>query len=231
MCYNTAEGELDVSMLTELIGEHKITDVELGGGEPTLHPELDVFVKACIERDIPVNIATNGSILREDIIALPKKELITWLVSIYSANPDVHDRITRANHYHTAMKNIQELKKHFKVGLNTAIYNGNFDEVDEMIVLGKDLDIPLRINLVYPVGRGKNVKVLTHKQVKELQSKVIVECIFNRGVDSPLIRPNNCYAIRDYFGIPKTRDCPVDIGSKIYVNQKGKRSVCEFMEE
>jgi len=35
-----------------------------GGGEPTLHPKFDVFVKACVDRGIPFSLITNGTRLR-----------------------------------------------------------------------------------------------------------------------------------------------------------------------
>ena len=229
-CYNTgSNGDLGFDAFKEWI-TNDISVVEIGGGEPMLHPRLPDFIEYCTERKKKVNIVTNGSLLNSRLFDIENKDSVEFLVSLHGVG-DVHNEITGTNNYDAILQNIQELGEHFRIGLNTAIYKKNLDQVDSLIALSRSLCLPIRFNLVYLVGRGKYIELIDDFELKRLQGRLTQEKIVNPLVDSPLTRPNNCVAIERFYGIPKTGLCPVDTNSKVYVDQSGKRSRCEFYGE
>jgi len=69
--------------------------VILTGGEPFTRPDFLEIVTAARKRRLSVTIFTNGTLLTESQIAALRSLFIDEIhVSIYSANADIHDRIT-----------------------------------------------------------------------------------------------------------------------------------------
>ncbi|MBW3018476.1 radical SAM protein [Candidatus Woesearchaeota archaeon] len=229
-CYNTGKnGDMDLDMFKGFVTED-ITMVEIGGGEPMLHTKLPEFIRYCADNDKKVNVVTNGSLLNKRLFELDNKDSIEFIVSLHGID-DVHNSIVGANNYRTALNNVQELKQYFRTGINTSLYKKNKDQIDSLIVISQSLGVPVRFNLVYPVGKGKAVELIDDFDLKILQGRLTQERIVNPLVDSPLTRPNNCLAIERHYHIPRINRCPVDIDAKVYVNQLGKRSRCEFYGE
>jgi MoaA/NifB/PqqE/SkfB family radical SAM enzyme len=229
-CYNTGKnGDMDFEMFKGFVKDD-ICIVEIGGGEPMLHPQLPDFIRYCTDKSKKVNIVTNGSLLNRRLFELENKDSIEFIVSLHGIE-DKHNDIVGANHYNAAVDNLKELKRYFRTGINTSLYKKNKDQIDSLVVLSQSLDVPIRFNLVYPVGKGKDVELIDEFDRKVLQGRLTQERIINPLVDSPLTRPNNCLAIEKYYDIPRIKKCPVDLGTKIYVNQLGKISRCEFYGE
>lgn len=70
--------------------------VTFSGGEPFTHKQFAEMLIHARNNDFSINILTNGTLIRNEIIpVLQQVNLNMVQVSIYSMEPEIHDRITR----------------------------------------------------------------------------------------------------------------------------------------
>lgn len=77
----------------DALGLSKLT---VSGGEPTLYPGLLELIAAGKNRGWEIGLNTNGSLIDETrAVSLQKAGLDRVMISLYSAEPELHDRIRR----------------------------------------------------------------------------------------------------------------------------------------
>ena len=156
------------------------------------------------------------------------KEKVFVQASVNASNPQLYNEIHGKNLYHKALENIKKIKSFFKTTLSSTIYQENLNDVPNLINLADNLNLPIRFNLVFPVGKGKDVDRLDAKQVDQLRGYLLKQRILKGAkIDSPLIHTNNCPALAKTYKIQKEGSCPLDHG-KVYVSPNGERKGCEF---
>ena len=75
--------------------ELNIINVILSGGEPLLHKSIIPFLRKCRELDLSVNVLTNLTLLTDDVVnEMKMNPLISVQTSLYSIDPEIHDKIT-----------------------------------------------------------------------------------------------------------------------------------------
>lgn len=157
--------QIDSNRLIELLGEFKECGVNavvfLGGGEPTIHPQLERIIASTDEIGLEYGIISNGS--RLDRVA-PYKDspLFKWVrVSLDAANETTWIKIHQPKNledygFEHVLKNIHDLKNprvDFLRGISLIVGTENYQEIYDFIELGKSLGIDnVRIGLEY--GRG-----------------------------------------------------------------------------
>lgn len=91
---NDIEDELYYSVLEQLRDMGVLT-LTLSGGEPMTHPKFIDYLKKAKEYDFAINILSNLTLLDDKIIKEIKSLRLTSIqVSLYSMNPEIHDKIT-----------------------------------------------------------------------------------------------------------------------------------------
>jgi radical SAM protein with 4Fe4S-binding SPASM domain len=76
--------------------EMKLLHLTLSGGEPMLHKNFTDFLRKCREYNFSINVLSNLTLLNEEIIEEMKMNpLLGVQVSVYSMDPDIHDKITQ----------------------------------------------------------------------------------------------------------------------------------------
>ena len=76
--------------------EMGLLNLTLSGGEPMLHKNFCEFLRKCKEFDFSVNILSNLTLLNNEIIyEMKTSRLSSVQVSLYSMNPEIHDKITK----------------------------------------------------------------------------------------------------------------------------------------
>ena len=213
-CYQNLDGStLSEDEILKLVDENpKARTVEIGGGEPFLDPRIVDLIRFIREKGRGVHIATNATRIPEGFLDLEDsvRGEVQIQVSIHGSNPEMYQRVHGKNLFDKVIGNTKRIKSKFDTIMTSAVYQENFNDVTNLVRLAEELDIPLRVNLVFPVGKGASVQRLK-----------------GRKIDSPLIHQNNCYAISEAYGIERKGICPFDCG-KVYVSPSGEKSSCEF---
>ncbi len=204
--------------------------IEIGGGEPFLDSRIINIIKEIRERNKDVHISTNGTSIPKKFLNLEDnvKRGIQIQVSLHASNSKLYEQVTGKNFFNKVIENIELLKNYFPVNISSTIYQNNLEDVPRIVNLSKRLELPLRVNLAFPVGNGENINRLDHKQIDQLRGYLFKENILSMGnINSPLVHENNCLALEQFYEIKKTGECPSDSG-KIYIAPNGKKSGCEF---
>jgi len=118
--------------------------VSIAGGEPLVHPQIDVIVQGLIERGKYVFLCTNAILLEKNLHSFEPSSHLILSVHLDGSEP-VHDRIVcRPGAFQTAVAAIRAAKaRGFRVMTNSTIFQGqdpatfrNF--CDELAALGTD---------------------------------------------------------------------------------------------
>ena len=232
-CYSwNLEGQLDLSDIQRITHEnpqHSI--IELGGGEPLLHPEIgDIIVYLTREAGKNVPIATNGTYVPDTFCSLPEqaKNRMCVQVSLHASNRELYGEVTgKPQLFEKVVHNIPIFKRLFPTSVNTVAYKKNFYDIPNIVDLVKKYEVQHRINLALPVGRGESVALLSQGQIADLTSYLLAEKMNGTLVDSPLLHANNCPVLENTYGIPKRGACPAEEGQKLYFSPQGIYG-CEF---
>ncbi|MEK6905488.1 MAG: radical SAM protein [Nanoarchaeota archaeon] len=232
-CYSwDLEGQLSLSDIQRIVNENPQHDIiELGGGEPLLHPEIsDIILYLTLERRKNVHVATNGTFIPESLYALPEqaRNRAHMQVSLHASNEQLYEKITgKAHLFPRVAVNIPSFKDYFQTSVNTVAYQKNFRDIPDIVGLVKQYQVPHRINLALPIGRGKEVDLLTPEQIAEITSYLLAEKMNGTQVDSSLLHANSCPVVENAYGILKKGVCPAESGQKLYFSAQGI-SGCEF---
>lgn len=244
-CYNSdTKDALTLDDIIEI--EQKYSSAvlyEIGGGEPLLHKELTPIIEYLVKKEKIVNIVTNGTVLNEKFLKLAKKypSQIEIEVSLHASNPELFKEITGKDMFDKVIGHINEYKKNFTTIITTAVYEKNFDDVQNILLLRRELGVPIRVSLIFPSGKGENVKLLSKDKIKKLTDTLMTERLFSGNYVLPTLmyadsscssfKNTNCEALKRYYGFEKEGKCPAETGEKIYIDSAKRCKTCEFLEE
>ena len=176
------DAQIDDKRLIELIYEFSECGVNsvvfLGGGEPTIHPNLEKIIEATNSSGLEYGVITNGSRL-DRIIPYKYSQAFKWVrVSLDAAKEStwvkIHNPYETKNYgFESILNNLKNLKNErpdFLRGLSFIIDTENYQEVYDFIKLGKNLGVDnVRVGLEYGKGfgeRGGNIISSVIKQIK-----------------------------------------------------------------
>ena len=204
--------------------------VEIGGGEPTLHDGLFDILHKAAESGQKINLATNGTYIPEWMLNLNShvRDATTIQVSLHAGSPELYKEITGSDSFYNVIENIRQYKDNYNTQISAAAYQKNINDIPKIAGIAEELNVPLRIALVMPIGKGKEVELLDKRQLQDLRSYLFAESFKGKKISSPLLHFNNCAALEAAYGLQKKNHCPMDCGNKQYVSQRGKTYGCEF---
>jgi radical SAM protein with 4Fe4S-binding SPASM domain len=130
--------------------------VILSGGEPLSRTDFKEVAKAFDEAGMEVSLATNGTLITEDIAEfLTRLHNVSISVSI-DGDEEVHDRLRDQDGAHRrTMGGLSALKKRgIPFDVNATIFRDNVTEVPFFTRLARDFDCDVRLSLLHPNGRG-----------------------------------------------------------------------------
>lgn len=240
-CFNDKDDnkkELKFSELKPVIDEAYnlgVFNIVLSGGEATLAKDFLKTAKYIREKRISLEVYTNGQTLYDNPKLL--NELINLFpyrisLSLYSLNPDVHDKVTgvKGSQYKT-IEVIKKLKENnILVGIKCFLTKYNANEYIELKNFAKNNGLSMSVDCKFvnnPSRNNNNVRV-TNKQLLELYTnpKSLLR------IKKPLIKYSEdffngplCYA--GYMGLAVDPNlgvycCPT---LKIKLGQIGKESL------
>jgi mycofactocin biosynthetic radical S-adenosylmethionine protein MftC len=160
-CFNlsgpSGQEELSLDTLTEIWDQAKhmgISQVRLGGGEPTVHPNFAQIVLEASARGLEIWIYTNGLFslpLREQVSRLPIHRYVVSLEGLCYAN----DAIRGRGSFELAIATIAWLKQGgHPVSIGTHLHRSGLADIKKMIVLAAELGVPIKFSPLRPAGRA-----------------------------------------------------------------------------
>ena len=232
-CYSwNLAGILSLEDVKRIVSQHSSHSlIEIGGGEPMLHNELaDIVEYLAVEAQKNIHVSTNGTVVSHDFMelsVLAKKRTVVQ-VSLHASNPVLFGCVTgKPELFYCVLENLKIFNANFPTCVNTVVYKRNYSDVSNIVDLVKSFDVPHRITLVMPVGKGNSVQLLSREEIADLTSFLIAERARGTRIDSPLLHSNTCPVLAKTYCMPKTGRCPMEAGYKHYVNAEGMRG-CEF---
>jgi MoaA/NifB/PqqE/SkfB family radical SAM enzyme len=204
----------------------------LGGGEPFLHKDILRIITGLRAMEREVHIATNATLCNELFLGLEDavREGIRVQVNLPASNAELYHKMTGKDLFYQMAHNIGKLKGKYQTQLSAVICQDNFDDVPGIASLAKKLELPLRVALVMPIGKGSDIKRLEPPHLEQLRSYLIGQKLHSGAfIDSPILHANSCGALSAAYNLPKQASCPAEMGMKRYISPRGEILPCEFL--
>lgn len=165
------------------------TKVVISGGEPLMvGDKIKEYVSILKKYNIPfIALTTNGTLdTVKDISIFKLFDLIQ--VSI-DGKKETHENIRGLNTYEKSLDFIRKVQKvNSDFSIMMAVNAINYDEIEEVNLLSKKLNVKFALEIVTPCGRGKDLSIITPEQMKKLKEYIIKE---NISCSDPISFCNN----------------------------------------
>ena len=174
--------------IDEILRQHRAegTDqLDIDGGEPTLHPRLADSVRLARELGYrSINVTTNGRLLRDAELTrqLLESGISHLLISLHGATAEVHDTATgAAGSFEQTMlgiDNVLALKADtLETGINVTITQCNVDHLLPLTELAIAKGFPkINFQFITPFGRAYDEVVPPMEQAARAAMEVIDRC-------------------------------------------------------
>ncbi|MBF0444850.1 MAG: radical SAM protein [Magnetococcales bacterium] len=166
------------------------------GGEPLLDPNLFHYLEYTYDHGMMSMVGTNGQFLTEENIKQLKKSHVgNIVVTISSTDKKINDQITNLENYlDNALAGIRRGIKHgIPMTLKAVASQEHFKsgEIQRIIALAKELNIPLSINPVVPTGAA----------LKNYENKTL-DSTLQEDLDALVLQHNSVstHLTNNYFG-------------------------------
>jgi len=151
--------------------------VTLAGGEPLIHPKVDVIVDGLVARKKFVYLCTNALLLRRKLDLFEPGDYLTLSIHLDGIEKHHDECVKREGTYDAAVASIKEAKRRgFRVTTNTTVFEGHPPEdlhrfFDDMMKLGVD---GMMVSPGYSYEKAPvQDKFLKRKQTKQLFRQVL----------------------------------------------------------
>ena len=149
-----------------------VVSFKISGGECMLHPSFKSFIKYIKEKGFALTVLTNLTLLDDEIINILKEGTFSDVqVSLFSLNPEVHDKITTVKgSFNKTIENIEKLSKvGIDVSISTQIMESNKDSIEDLFKYSKEHNFKFRCDWTIIPQENKNCSNLSCR-VKNLST-------------------------------------------------------------
>lgn len=150
----TTEELLDI---IRQIGELKIFNVAIFGGEPLMRKDFFSILEALCKLRINISLNTNGTLITKELASrLAQYPIKVYTVSLDGASNLVQDPFRGKGSFDKALKGIQNLiEEKCRVLISTITTQFNYQDVKNIVLLGKKLGATgVRFNDVMYIGNA-----------------------------------------------------------------------------
>ena len=146
------------------------TAIQLIGGEPLLYLQWRKLVERAHKQEYEtIEIFTNATLITDEDIQFFKHHKVSIATTIYSDNPDIHDRITlNQGSFTKTLENIKKLlTASIPLRIASIIMKPNETEVDAIMKLCASLGVEVNSpDVIRPTGRGDDENLLPENYTK-----------------------------------------------------------------
>ncbi len=172
--------QIDSQRLIELISEFASCGVKslvfLGGGEPTIHPDLESIIEATNRTALDYGLITNGSRLDRMIPYIASQGFKWFRVSLDAATEDTWNKVHRPsgtrygfNFIIDNLRNLRNQRSDFLRGLSFIVGENNHHEVYQFIRMAKELGVDnVRIGMEYGPGFERRANKFEQQVVADI---------------------------------------------------------------
>lgn len=216
-----------INKIIRYMVERGIVCLDLSGGEPLLHKDINKIIETAYSNDLTISIATNGYLLDEKKIDFFKNKNVSVRISFDGYDDNTYKIIRGENKFDRVIKNISlAVKKGLKISLVTVLHSKNVKNAKEFIKKAKELGVSkIRFMMYVNQGRGKNsdLKMLSvgdWKYILENHRKWGEEYQMEVCIDSPLM------------AITEKMECPCIVGKLcIVIKANGDVIPCALLNK
>jgi radical SAM protein with 4Fe4S-binding SPASM domain len=156
-CYRPqgAVYQLDLDEIQAICETLDVTSFNMGTGESWLHPQFPAIVESLAGQGIKMSMASNGHSLSEMPTAL-LSQFHDVEVSVDFATPGGQDSFRGAGNWACVMAAIDRCHAHsVEVTILATMMNTNYDQMDRLVRVARDVGANLRVNVYQPVGQDE----------------------------------------------------------------------------
>ena len=159
----------------------KIVVIRVTGGEPSINPQFVDFLKYCVENNysqhIDIFIATNLVTMKQDYLDLLKQFRQTTLAVSLDGHGALEEYIRWPTNWDRKCKNLDYVKKHFKITINTTVNSLNVLRINEIIEWVEQNEILHNLEILqYPNNlQARHLPKELKLQTKNLLMKYITD--------------------------------------------------------
>jgi radical SAM protein with 4Fe4S-binding SPASM domain len=183
----SAEEIIQVANDFKALGGKKI---ELSGGEPFLHQDIEYLLPLLKKLDLQVHVFTSGAIsknsdwktvLKKTVQLIKSTKVDKVVFSLHGSNSKTHDDIVKSTgSFGRAIEFMRALvKENVHVGIHFVPMTFNFEELRDLVDFAVDVGVDdVNVLRFVPQGRGEKNKVslmLKKEEVAELVELLAVE--------------------------------------------------------
>lgn len=151
-----------VRQIAEDAAELGARRVILSGGEPMVRRDWMEIANIFDSLGMEISLATNGTLIDNEIAAfLSRLKKVSISISL-DGDETVHDRLRdQAGAHRRTIRGLEALRQAgIKFDINATIFRENISEVPFLTRLSRDFDCDVRLSLLHPNGRGRDMHEL-----------------------------------------------------------------------
>ncbi len=153
-----------IDLLKKLLREN-VTNIEITGGEPLLHKNINEILEFSLQNFESVALLTNGVLLNKEILDIVEAyKNFTIQISLPTINKERYIDLTGMNKLNKVLENILDVKRrNIKLRITTVLLSKKSVEDIKKIadfLISKGITDSYRFSPVIPLGRAKEERVL-----------------------------------------------------------------------
>lgn len=157
--------------------ELNIQALKISGGEPLLHPEIEILFEYLSRKKYAKVILSNGILITDRILEIVKGKNFIFTISLDGNTEATHEFLRGKNTFQKTIKVLKKLSQHnIPFSITTTVNKFTYKNIRD-ICLYVNSEFKIRkhgINLLLPIGRGSdsNSLCLTEQEVKFVKKEV-----------------------------------------------------------
>ncbi len=192
--------------------------VNLIGGEPLLHENIDLLAKRVKEKGMICTISSNVSLLPEKIEKLRGLDIDSIDTSLDGLE-ESNDKNRGKGTFQKTLKGIKcAIENNIKINVNMVLTKYNRADIEPMIKLAADTGFALSFNVVYESHSSEYKNYQNSFDIKNKDDKSTKEAL-----EKIISYKEKGYPVRfSKYAYEYTRDWPCSYGGKVYITNKTK---------